>query len=217
VTTSGTIIGDFRYEPIAPVTLSVGTVYTIGALYFSTDNDNYISSASNLVTAPEVTWINAVYPSAAELGFSYPGNDSSSSSVGRFGPNFTWIPPATCNSYCGTGANAATDGYVVTNPAVINGTFSATVTGCDAGNTGSLLVGYASSLTFPSVWGEILVDISDPAGELLGIPTVVGNPASFNLPVPNDPSLSGIVFYTQAASFGGSLCLHCAFECTVGN
>jgi len=34
--------------------------------------------------------------------------------------------------------------------------------------------------------------------------------------VPNDPSFTGFVFFTQAASFGGSLCLHCAYECTIG-
>ena len=123
---------------------------------------------------------------------------------------------ATCQWYCGTGLNAATDGYVATNPAVIGGTFIASVTGCDPGNAGSLLVGYSSSLTLLSVWGELLVNFVDPNGEILGMPLALGSPAVFALPVPNDPAVSGFVFYTQAASFGGSICLHCAYECTVG-
>ena len=88
---TGTVIGDWMYAPISVVTLVPGQNYTIGALYFSADNDWYISGASSVTTDPNVTWINAVYPTAAELGFAYPGLDSSPSSVGRFGPNFTFV------------------------------------------------------------------------------------------------------------------------------
>jgi len=216
VTPTSTVLGEFRYEAITPVALSTGMVYTIGSLYTPTDNDNYISSASDVVTASGVTWINAVYPSAAELGFVFPANDSATGSKGRFGPNFTFSPLATCNWYCGTGVNAATDGYVVTSPATLGGTFGATVTGCASGSTGAVLVAYASSLTFPHAWGEILVDVTDPFGELMGMPFAFTDPAVFSFPVPSDPIFAGLVFYTQAASFGGGMCLHCAYECTVG-
>ena len=29
-------------------------------------------------------------------------------------------------------------------------------------------------------------------------------------------AFAGLVFHSQAASIGGSLCLHCAYECTIG-
>jgi len=127
-----------------------------------------------------------------------------------------WGSDATCNWYCGTGANAATDGYAITTPAVLGGSFEASVTGCAPGSTGAILVAHASPLTFAGRWGEVLVNIADPIGELMGIPVALGDPAAFVLPVPADPAYIGIAFYTQAASFGGGICLHCAYQCTMG-
>jgi hypothetical protein len=88
---TGTVIGDWTYAAVGPVTLTPGQVYTAGAMYTATDNDSYISSASSATTDPNVLWINAVYPAAGDLGFVYPTEDSSPSSVGRFGPNFTFV------------------------------------------------------------------------------------------------------------------------------
>jgi len=124
---------------------------------------------------------------------------------------------ASCQWYCGTGANAATDGYVITGLPVLGGTFGASVAGCAPGNVGAVLVAFSAPLTFPGAWGEVLVDVTDPNGELLGAPSALGDPAVVHLPVPGDPMFSGFVFYTQAVSFGGSLCLHCAHECTIGS
>ncbi len=125
-------------------------------------------------------------------------------------------PSADSQWYCGSGINIATDGYVILSPAVLGGVFVATVTGCAPGSAGAILVGYASSLSFPTVFGEVLVNIADPSGELLGMPIGYGDPAAIMLPVPNDLRLAGFVFYTQAVSIGLSLCLHCAYECMVG-
>lgn len=88
VTTSGTVIGDWIYAEITPVALNPGTTYTIAVVYYDGDNDYYLSGASTLTTDPKVTWINAVYPTAASLGLTYPAMDSSASSLGRLGPNF---------------------------------------------------------------------------------------------------------------------------------
>jgi len=123
---------------------------------------------------------------------------------------------ATCQWNCGTGINATSDGYTITSPATLGGTFGAAVTGCGPGSTGAALVAYASQLTFLHNWGEILVNVADPLGELMGMPISLGNPALFNLPVPSDPFFAGLVIYTQAASFGGGICLHCAYECVIG-
>jgi hypothetical protein len=88
---TGTVIGDWTYAAVGPVTLTPGQVYTAGAMYTGTDQDAYISSASSMTTDPNVVWVNAVYPAAGDLGFVYPANDSSPSSMGRFGPNFTFV------------------------------------------------------------------------------------------------------------------------------
>ena len=110
----------------------------------------------------------------------------------------------------------ATDGFAVTSPAVLGGTFGASVSGCAPGNIGALLVAYFTPLTASSPWGEVLVNITDPSGELLGMPLSLGTPAVFSMPIPHQPLYPGLVVFTQAASFGGSICLHCAYECTVG-
>jgi len=84
--TTGTVVGDWMYESITPIFLDPGILYTIGAIYYTADGDNYVSSASSMTTIPEVVFSNSVYPAAAELGFVYPTSDSAS--FGRFGPNF---------------------------------------------------------------------------------------------------------------------------------
>lgn len=100
VTPAGSVIGDWTYGSITPVTLVPGQTYTAGVLYTPTDGDSYISGASAVTTDPNVTWINGVYPAAGELGFVYPANDSSPSSVGRFGPNFTFtVVPVELQSF----------------------------------------------------------------------------------------------------------------------
>lgn len=88
VTTAGTVVGDFIYAEITPVVLNPGTTYTLAVVYFDGDNDYYLSGASTLTTDPKVTWVNAVYPTAGNLGLTYPALDSAASSLGRLGPNF---------------------------------------------------------------------------------------------------------------------------------
>jgi hypothetical protein len=83
---TGSVVGDWIYEPIGPVVLVPGTTYTTGVLYFSDDDDYYISSATSMVTDPNINWTNSVYPAAGSMGFVYP--TLSSTSFGRFGPNF---------------------------------------------------------------------------------------------------------------------------------
>lgn len=98
--TTGTVVGDWIYAAITPVTLVPGQVYTAGAFYTDVDNDSYISGASGVTTDANVTWINGVYPSAGSLGFVYPANNSSSTSGGRFGPNFTFtVVPVELQSF----------------------------------------------------------------------------------------------------------------------
>ena len=89
---SGTVVGDWIYASIAPVTLMPGQTYTIGASYAPNDTDNYISSASSMTNHADLTWTGSCYPAAEDMGFVYPS--SNSTSYGRFGPNFlfTTVP-----------------------------------------------------------------------------------------------------------------------------
>ncbi|MCK5132199.1 MAG: DUF4082 domain-containing protein [Candidatus Sabulitectum sp.] len=88
VDNTGTVVGDWIYASITPVVIATGETYTIGAIYFASDDDWYISGASSVTSDPDVTWLNSVYPLGGNLGFVFPENDSSPSSGGRFGPNF---------------------------------------------------------------------------------------------------------------------------------
>lgn len=95
---TGTVIGDWIYAGVSPVVLSPGETYTAGVLYTETDNDSYISSASSMTSAPEITFVQSVYPAAASLGFTYPS--SNSTSFGRFGPNFSYtVVPVELQSF----------------------------------------------------------------------------------------------------------------------
>jgi len=94
----GTIVGDWTYASITPITLMPGETYTIGAMYAAGDGDSYISSASSATTDPDVTWLNSVYPASGSLGFVYPATDTSS--FGRFGPNFLFtVVPVELQSF----------------------------------------------------------------------------------------------------------------------
>ncbi len=62
----------------------------------------------------------------------------------------------------------------------------------------------------------MLVNFSDPAGELLGMPTAFGGPAVVNLGVPNDLSFVGFEVATQAIRFGGGVDLTNAQDLVLG-
>lgn len=89
VTPGSPLQDDFRYESVAATVLDPGTTYTIGSMTDCEDNDTYISSASSLETAPEVTHLLAVFPADIDMGFVFPTEDSAGN-LGRIGPNFTF-------------------------------------------------------------------------------------------------------------------------------
>ncbi len=86
----GAIFGDWTYGSVGQILLTVGNEYTVGAVYTAVDSDNYISGASSITTSADVNWVESAYPAAAEMGFAFPELDSTSR--GRFGPNFLYVP-----------------------------------------------------------------------------------------------------------------------------
>ena len=93
------------------------------------------------------------------------------------------------------------DVYSVTSLPALGGTFTASVD-TDPSQSGCILVGYDTPLAAPSAWGNILVNVFDPDGELLGLPTGLGDPAVIDLAVPADLSFLGFEVATQAVRFG---------------
>jgi len=87
----GTVVGDWTYTDVADVTLTAGERYTIGAMYTTLDGDSYVSGPSSINLAPEINpTTNGVFPDEANLNFTFPGSDSTN--LGRFGPNFLFVP-----------------------------------------------------------------------------------------------------------------------------
>ncbi|MEW5749033.1 MAG: hypothetical protein AB1793_09675 [Candidatus Thermoplasmatota archaeon] len=114
---------------------------------------------------------------------------------------------------CGSGVNANT--FTITSDPVLGGTFAGSVA-ATGGNVGAFLAAFSTPLTLTTSWGEILVNIADPGGELLGLPSALGDPAVIALPVPIDLTLCGALLSVQAVGFGGGITLTCAYDCTVG-
>lgn len=85
------VVGDFTYRALPNITLLTGQQYVIGAMYTATDGDSYISGGvTNFTTSADVNWINGRSPLAGDLGFVFP--TSTSTGIGRFGPNFLYTP-----------------------------------------------------------------------------------------------------------------------------
>ena len=91
VSPGDTVIGDFAYAELdTPVPLVAGSQYLLGALYFSDDDDTYLSNASP--TLDGISNTQAVFPASADLGFAFP-TSASSGNAGRFGPNALAVIP----------------------------------------------------------------------------------------------------------------------------
>lgn len=78
----------FRYTLVTPFALAAGQQYFVGGRDLTSDGDSYLTSASGLVTAPEITFLGAAV-SPVGSGFAFPGSVSANSG-GRFGANFTF-------------------------------------------------------------------------------------------------------------------------------
>ncbi|MCZ8068664.1 MAG: DUF4082 domain-containing protein [Microcystis sp.] len=85
IQTNSPLTGSFRYAAIAPVALTSGLTYFLGSEISNPFSDQYTSSASSIVTAPEITFLGGARNNSAG-GFSFPSITTSVN--GRFGPNF---------------------------------------------------------------------------------------------------------------------------------
>ena len=131
----------------------------------------------------------------------------------------TWVPdigtartPMIRVDGFGTGANAFlrkvdpnTGSLTTASSPRVGAAVELTVDVSETGHAFALLAGSASAAHQVLPAGQVLlVDLLDPAGELLGLPSDAGPEASFQLLVPNDTSLVGATLAVQAAHYGGA-------------
>ena len=93
--------------------------------------------------------------------------------------------------------------YSVASLPVLGSSFSASIV--TTGQTGAYLVGFSGPRLQSTRWGNILVDYTDPSGELLGAIWKHGDPAVIQIDVPPHRVLAGYTICTQAVRFGGSV------------
>lgn len=113
------------------------------------------------------------------------------------------------------GVNAT--GYVATAP-LLGTAWTATVDNATTGNTAAGVVGFGTPDDVLYAFGSLLVDVTHPVGELLGLALQTGTGiVSFSLDVPSDLALCGITLSTQAYGVGGpGLRVHNAYDLVVG-
>lgn len=93
----------FRSRAIAPVSLTAGSVYVVGAQNLS--DNYYFNTFGNQTVAPEITWISDRFVSGAGLAFPIFG---SGSFAGFYGGNFSFgtVVPVSPAALLGTGGLA---------------------------------------------------------------------------------------------------------------
>ncbi len=85
---AATLIGNFRYQAIAPITLTAGSIYRVAALHLLASGDRYASCQPicAYTNSPEVTYIDDRFTQTNVLAF--PANNNNISRIAFFGANF---------------------------------------------------------------------------------------------------------------------------------
>jgi hypothetical protein len=92
VTTTDPLVNQWRYNGIAPVVLTAGADYYVGALYTSGADNVVFPGYSGVSTTANITYLGATYAGGSSLSFP----SSPDSANGFFGPNIAAAPePAT--------------------------------------------------------------------------------------------------------------------------
>jgi hypothetical protein len=86
---SGTLVDQFRYNSIAPVTLSADQTYYVGAVWLD-GADPMVFNATGLFTNPSITYNASAYVGGSS-SLAFPSN-LYSDTTGYFGPNISAVP-----------------------------------------------------------------------------------------------------------------------------
>ena len=176
------------------------------------DDDGYNAGAAYLFTKSGLHWAEASKWTGSAEAYIGPYGDTvaiqgTTAVVSRLGAAFVYelIPQASTTPRDGIGNLPFHRGLSLP---VLGGTYRAEVGSLWGGVGGGLwLVGYAAPLRVTLTSGQtLLVDITDPNGELLRLPPVI-NPnftEVLDVAIPSDPSLAGMRVYTQAVLFASA-------------
>ena len=137
-------------------------------------------------------------------------------SLGMVGSVTVDVPAGGVSRNAGSNPTSLT----LVSPPVIGALFVATQDLSLTGHSLGGLVGFAGPLTFPLAGGQtILVDVTNPAGELLGQGLQAGPLVNWQLAVPSDPALCGFTLSVQGLHLGGvtPFALSNALDLTVGS
>ena len=91
VSPTGSTTDGYFFDSVTPVDLTAGDTYTLGA-FFDGATDAYVSSASDITTDPDLTYLQGVYVDGSSL--TDPGSTGYTTD-GRFGPNLEFTAAAT--------------------------------------------------------------------------------------------------------------------------
>ncbi len=85
---------------------------------------------------------------------------------------------------------------------VLGGVMALTVDPSVTGHGSAAVFAYAAPASAPWLGYQLLVDVTAPPGELLGLPPGTGAPLQWTFAIPNVPVLVGVTMFAQAAHFG---------------
>jgi hypothetical protein len=140
--------------------------------------------------------------------FAIPGGWTDACGLGVSGNWFMEVTYRQVNC-CGTatvgsrnpGANPSS--YTVGGTPTLGGTLTLSVDLSTTGHNRGVVLGYLSRSTSTLGGGQqVLVNASDPNGEILGFP-LLGQPVVYRGALPTDTALCGLTLYTQALHVTG--------------
>ena len=151
------------------------------------------------------------------VSVTFQNSDNSNGGIAVFAGNLVSAATAS-NTYRNDGTNPSS--YLAVGLPVLGQTYTATVLlEATTGHDVALVVGFQTPANILLPTGQtILVNPFDPAGELLGLSIAGGSTATFNVPIPSDPSFAGFTLSTQAIHAGGApgFALSNAYDHVVG-
>jgi hypothetical protein len=93
------------------------------------------------------------------------------------------------------------DTYTCTPP-VLGGSVTMTVDVSSTGHPLGLVAGFLAPAVIPFGADTLLVDLTHPTGDILGLLPVAGPLATHVVPIPGDPAICGLSVYTQGVHLG---------------
>ncbi len=173
-----------------------------GAYLKASNTDAADSFGTSVATGGGHVVVGALLEDSAALGVDGDGEDDGASAAGAAYAFALGLAPAVAFRNAGTNPTSYAAG-----PIEIGGAFTATVDNNVAGQLGSLLFAFEAQVAVPLANGATLLCLDLGSGELftganLAPSSSAGGMDSYDVAVPDDPTLLGLAFSSQAIQFG---------------